>query len=64
MGKAKKAASTERRQSARLKERTTATPVEKKKAATKKVPKVKKAKPAENGSTKAEEPKAEATEAK
>uniref|UniRef100_A0A3B5QES0 Uncharacterized protein n=2 Tax=Poeciliinae TaxID=586240 RepID=A0A3B5QES0_XIPMA len=48
MGKAKKAA-----------------PVEtKKKAAPKKAPKAKKAKPAENGNTKAEEPKAEATETK
>uniref|UniRef100_A0A3P9BM58 Uncharacterized protein n=1 Tax=Maylandia zebra TaxID=106582 RepID=A0A3P9BM58_9CICH len=36
----------------------------KKKAVAKRAPKTKKAKPAENGSTKAEEPKAEATEAK
>merc|ERR1712002_1223078 len=66
MGKAKQAVPLEqRRSSPRLAMKPKAATVEaKKKAAGKKAPKAKKAKPAENGNPKTEEPKAEATEAK
>ncbi|GAA6220424.1 uncharacterized [Lates japonicus] len=66
MGKAKAVVPPEQRRcSPRLALKPRAAPTEtKKKAAPKKAAKAKKAKPAENGSTKAEEPKAEATEAK
>jgi len=64
MVKRKRVAEGERRVSPRLAGRPTPAPVEKKKPATKKVAKAKKAKPAENGGTKPEEPKAEAAEAK
>nr|BET56960.1 high mobility group nucleosomal binding domain 2 [Oryzias latipes] len=60
MGKAKQTVPPEqRRTSPRLALKPKAAPVEtKKKAAPKKAPKAKKAKPAENGNTKVEEPKA------
>lgn len=65
MGKTKKTVPPEsRRSSQRLALKPKAAIVEKKKPAAKKAPKAKKTKQAENGNTKAEEPKAEATEAK
>jgi len=66
MGKAKQAVPLEqRRSSPRLAMKPKAATVEaKKKAVGKKAPKAKKAKPAENGNPKTEEPKAEAAEAK